>query len=256
MGNCVTSYAYDDDTCKLKKNDTKKVNSVYGKNDSKHSAVKDSTKDYSDKIAKMKARIVDHPEYDETKHDDSWILSFYLSHKTSSKAIEAAKKTLESGSHEEDLDQPRDAITKPTEDPKPLLVDTHTPAPVEIDQIMKPLASESAEYRPDSESGKRRSKQGSLKSFKKLFRISIYSRSSLFKSRSYDSSLGRDCVSHSYSRGDDTTQSINAKGTLFFVDSSDMSEAFVQSIKTKNSKALPCLQLDLFDCRHHRSSQL
>ena len=57
--------------------------------------VKDLLKEHADKIAKIKTSLVDHPLYEETKHDDLWILRFWLSHKKSKAAIDAAKHTLE-----------------------------------------------------------------------------------------------------------------------------------------------------------------
>jgi len=59
------------------------------------SSVKDLIQEHGDKIAKIKAGILDHPLYDERKHDDLWIVRFYLSHKKSQKATEAAVRTLE-----------------------------------------------------------------------------------------------------------------------------------------------------------------
>ena len=67
-------------------------------------AVKDLIQEYSEKIEKIKVGIIDHPHYDSTKHDELWILRFYLSHKKSSKAIEAAKVTLDFR-HEYNLDE-------------------------------------------------------------------------------------------------------------------------------------------------------
>lgn len=48
-----------------------------------------------DKIDKIKAALVLDPLYDASKHDDLWILRFWLSHKKSKKAISAAKHALE-----------------------------------------------------------------------------------------------------------------------------------------------------------------
>lgn len=58
-------------------------------------AVKDLIKEHGDKIQKIKEALIDHPLYEESKHDDLWILRFWLSHKKSQAAIDAAKYTLE-----------------------------------------------------------------------------------------------------------------------------------------------------------------
>mmetsp|Transcript_14810 Transcript_14810/g.22625 ORF Transcript_14810/g.22625 Transcript_14810/m.22625 type:complete len:301 (+) Transcript_14810:50-952(+) len=63
--------------------------------DDKRASVKDLIREHAEKIAKIKAGILDHPLYDERKHDDLWILRFYLSHKKSRPAIDAAKRTLD-----------------------------------------------------------------------------------------------------------------------------------------------------------------
>jgi hypothetical protein len=57
-------------------------------------SVKDLIKEHADKIAKIKEALLDHPLYEESKHDDLWILRFWLSHKKSKAAIDAAKHTL------------------------------------------------------------------------------------------------------------------------------------------------------------------
>jgi hypothetical protein len=36
--------------------------------------VKDLITEHADKIAKIKAGIIDHPHYEESKHDDLWII--------------------------------------------------------------------------------------------------------------------------------------------------------------------------------------
>ena len=58
-------------------------------------SVKDMIKEHAEKIAKIKEALVDHPLFDETKHDDLWIMRYWLSHKKSKPAIAAAKHTLE-----------------------------------------------------------------------------------------------------------------------------------------------------------------
>ncbi|CAB9498710.1 expressed unknown protein [Seminavis robusta] len=58
-------------------------------------SVKELIVKHSEKIAKIKAALADDPLYDPSKHDDLWILRFWLSHKKSKSAIEAAKYTLE-----------------------------------------------------------------------------------------------------------------------------------------------------------------
>lgn len=58
-------------------------------------AVKDLIQQHSTKIDKVKEGLQDHPLYDANKHDDLWILRFWLSHKKSKAAIDAAKHTLE-----------------------------------------------------------------------------------------------------------------------------------------------------------------
>ncbi|CAB9509061.1 expressed unknown protein [Seminavis robusta] len=58
-------------------------------------AVADLIKKHSEKIAKIKGVLEDDPLYNPTKHDDLWILRFWLSHKKSKTAIAAAKHTLE-----------------------------------------------------------------------------------------------------------------------------------------------------------------
>lgn len=50
---------------------------------------------HRDKIDKIAAGLTDHPLYQPSKHDDVWILRFWLSHQKSKKAIDAAKATLE-----------------------------------------------------------------------------------------------------------------------------------------------------------------
>jgi CRAL/TRIO domain len=58
-------------------------------------AVKDLLQEHCDKISQMKASLQDDPLYDESMHDDLWILRFFLSHKNVEPAIKAAKHTLE-----------------------------------------------------------------------------------------------------------------------------------------------------------------
>ncbi|KAL3910496.1 MAG: hypothetical protein SGILL_007667 [Bacillariaceae sp.] len=57
-------------------------------------AVKDLIEEHRDKIDKIQAAIAEDPLYDPTKHDDLWMLRFWLSHKKSKDAIAAAKATL------------------------------------------------------------------------------------------------------------------------------------------------------------------
>ena len=47
------------------------------------------------KIDKIKGEISSHALYDANKHDDLWILHFWLSHKKTKKAVAAALHTLE-----------------------------------------------------------------------------------------------------------------------------------------------------------------
>ena len=49
---------------------------------------------HSDKIDKIRQGTVDDPLFDAKKHDDLWILRFWLSHKKTKQAIAAAKTTL------------------------------------------------------------------------------------------------------------------------------------------------------------------
>lgn len=49
---------------------------------------------HRDKINKIKAQLEGHALYDANKHDDLWILRFWLSHKKTTKAVAAAKHTL------------------------------------------------------------------------------------------------------------------------------------------------------------------
>ncbi|CAB9498712.1 expressed unknown protein [Seminavis robusta] len=58
-------------------------------------AVKALILKHSEKIDKIKTALEDDPLYNPKKHDDLWILRFWLSHKKSKAAIEAAKHTLE-----------------------------------------------------------------------------------------------------------------------------------------------------------------
>lgn len=58
-------------------------------------AVKDLIKEHGAKIEKIRESLLDHPLYDVNKHDDLWILRFWLSHKKSQAATNAAKYTLE-----------------------------------------------------------------------------------------------------------------------------------------------------------------
>jgi len=51
--------------------------------------------EYREKIDKIRDEVSKDPLYDRTKHDDLWLLRFYLSHKKSKPAIQAAKHTLE-----------------------------------------------------------------------------------------------------------------------------------------------------------------
>jgi CRAL/TRIO domain len=58
-------------------------------------SVKGLIKEHMDKINKIRSELIDHPLYDLTKHDDLWILRFYLSHKKIKQAVAGAKYTLE-----------------------------------------------------------------------------------------------------------------------------------------------------------------
>ncbi|CAB9521215.1 expressed unknown protein [Seminavis robusta] len=57
-------------------------------------SVKALIKEHGEKIAKIKAALVDDPLYEESKHDDLWIMRFWMSHKKSQVAIDAAKHSL------------------------------------------------------------------------------------------------------------------------------------------------------------------
>jgi CRAL/TRIO domain len=57
-------------------------------------SVKALIQEHSDKINQIREGLVDHPYYDSNKHDDLWILRFYLSHKKVKQAIGCAKSTL------------------------------------------------------------------------------------------------------------------------------------------------------------------
>lgn len=58
-------------------------------------SVKDLIEEHREKIDKIKFDIAQEPLYDPTKHDDLWVLRFWLSHKKSKDAIAAAKSALE-----------------------------------------------------------------------------------------------------------------------------------------------------------------
>jgi len=59
-------------------------------------SVKDLITEHREKIDKIKAGLEDDPLFDyESKHDDLWILRFFLSNKKTKTAIKAAKYTLE-----------------------------------------------------------------------------------------------------------------------------------------------------------------
>jgi hypothetical protein len=58
-------------------------------------AVKDLIQEHRAKIDKITEAVKDHPLYDPNKHDDLWILRFWLSHKKTKAAIDAAKYTLQ-----------------------------------------------------------------------------------------------------------------------------------------------------------------
>ena len=51
-------------------------------------AVKDLIVEHGEKIAKIKSALIDHPLYEEDKHDDLWILRYWLSHKKSKAGAE------------------------------------------------------------------------------------------------------------------------------------------------------------------------
>lgn len=57
-------------------------------------SVKDLITEHREKIDKMKAEIEKDPLYEEGKHDDLWIMRFFLSHKKTKTAIKAALYTL------------------------------------------------------------------------------------------------------------------------------------------------------------------
>ena len=57
-------------------------------------SVKALIEEHREKIDKIQAAIADDPLFDPNKHDDLWILRFWLSHKKSKQAIAAAKTTL------------------------------------------------------------------------------------------------------------------------------------------------------------------
>ena len=58
-------------------------------------SVKALLTEHGDKIEKIREGIKDDPLFDGRKHDDLWILRFWLSHKKTKQAIAAAKSTLE-----------------------------------------------------------------------------------------------------------------------------------------------------------------
>jgi CRAL/TRIO domain len=58
-------------------------------------SVKELIKEHTEKITKIRTGLIDHPLYDSNKHDDLWIMRFYMSHKKIQPAIDAAKYTLE-----------------------------------------------------------------------------------------------------------------------------------------------------------------
>lgn len=58
-------------------------------------AVKDLIVEYRAKIDKITEAVGEHPLYHPNKHDDLWVLRFWMSHKISKAAIDAAKYTLD-----------------------------------------------------------------------------------------------------------------------------------------------------------------
>jgi CRAL/TRIO domain len=58
-------------------------------------SVKELIKEHGEKINKIRVGLIDHPLFDSNKHDDLWILRFFMSHKKTQPAIDAAKYTLE-----------------------------------------------------------------------------------------------------------------------------------------------------------------
>ncbi|CAB9502677.1 expressed unknown protein [Seminavis robusta] len=66
-------------------------------------SVKVLIEEHAEKIAKIKAALREDPLFDADKHDDLWILRYWLSHKKSKDAIDAAKHTLKFR-HEHHLD--------------------------------------------------------------------------------------------------------------------------------------------------------
>lgn len=57
-------------------------------------SVKALLEEHREKIDKIKLEVSQDPLYDATKHDDLWMLRFWLSHNKSKQAIAAAKTTL------------------------------------------------------------------------------------------------------------------------------------------------------------------
>ena len=57
-------------------------------------SVKALIEEHGEKIDKIRQGIVDDPLFDAQKHDDLWILRFWLSHKKTKQAIAAAKTCL------------------------------------------------------------------------------------------------------------------------------------------------------------------
>ena len=57
-------------------------------------SVKALLEEHGDKVNKIREGIEGDPLYDPQKHDDLWILRFWLSHKKTKQAIDAAKSTL------------------------------------------------------------------------------------------------------------------------------------------------------------------
>ena len=58
-------------------------------------AVRDLLQEHGTKIAKLRTALEEDPLFEPTKHDDLWILRYWLSHKKTKDALAAAKHTLQ-----------------------------------------------------------------------------------------------------------------------------------------------------------------
>ena len=58
-------------------------------------ALQDLLQEHNTKITKLRTALEEDPLFEPTKHDNLWILRFWLSHKNSKQALQAAKHTLQ-----------------------------------------------------------------------------------------------------------------------------------------------------------------